>query len=67
MSFFYFKHNVIKADVFTSVVLMTFPSEVQYDNWLTKLRTFFNKKAMAFLRENGQKIHSVLPEFWEMI
>ncbi len=33
---------------------MTFPSEVKYDNWLTKFRTFYNKKAIEFLRENGQ-------------
>ena len=42
------------SDVFTSVVLVTFPSEVQYDNWLAKFRTFYNKKAMEFLCENGQ-------------
>ena len=42
------------SDVFTSVVLVTFPSEVQYDNWLAKFRTFYNKKAMEFLRDNGQ-------------
>ena len=42
------------SDVFTSVVLVTFPSEVQYDNWLTKFRTFYNEKAMEFLRKNGQ-------------
>ena len=42
------------SDVFTSVVLVTFPSEIQYDNWLAKFRTFYNKKAMEFLRENGQ-------------
>ena len=42
------------SDVFTSVVLVTFPSEVQYDNWLAKFRTFYNKKAMEFLRKNGQ-------------
>ena len=42
------------SDVFTSVVLVTFPSEVQYDNWLAKFRTFYNKKAMEFLRNNGQ-------------
>ena len=41
-------------DVFTSVVLVTFPSEVQYDKWLAKFRTFYNKKAMEFLHENGQ-------------
>lgn len=42
------------SDVFTSVVLVTFPSEVQYDNWLMKFRTFYNKKAMEFLSDNGQ-------------
>ena len=42
------------SDIFTSVVLVTFPSEVQYDNWLTKFRTFYNKKAIEFLRNNGQ-------------
>ena len=41
-------------DVFTSVVLVTFPSEVQNDNWLAKLRSFYSKKAMEFLHENGQ-------------
>ena len=54
LSFFYFKHNIITADVFTSVVLVTFSSAVQYDNWLKKFRTFYNKKAIEFLRENGQ-------------
>ena len=42
------------ADVFTSGVLVTFPSEVQYDNWLTKFRTSYNKKAIDFLRGNEQ-------------
>jgi hypothetical protein len=42
------------SDVFTSVVLVTFPSEVQYDNWLAKFKTFYNKKAIEFLSENGQ-------------
>ena len=42
------------SDVFTSVVLVTFPSEVQYDNWLLKFRTFYNNKAIEFLRNNGQ-------------
>ena len=42
------------SDVFTSVVLVTFPSEVQYDNWLMKFRTFYNNKAMEFLHDNGQ-------------
>ena len=42
------------SDIFTSVVLVTFPSEVQYDNWLTKFKTFYNKKAIEFLSENGQ-------------
>ena len=42
------------SDVFTSVVLVTFPSEIQYDNWLAKFRTFYTKKAMEFLSENGQ-------------
>ena len=42
------------SDIFTSVVLVTFPSEVQYDSWLTKFRTFYNKKAIEFLRNNGQ-------------
>ena len=42
------------SDVFASVVLVTFPSEVQYDNWLMKFRTFYTKKPMEFLGENGQ-------------
>ena len=42
------------SDVFTSVVLVTFPSEIQYDNWLAKFKTFYNKKAIEFLRDNGQ-------------
>ena len=42
------------SDVFTSVVLGAFPSEVQYDNQLAKFRTFYNKKAIEFLRDNRQ-------------
>ena len=42
------------SDIFTSVVFVTFPSEVQYDNWIAKLRTFYNKRAMEFFYENGQ-------------
>ncbi len=42
------------SDGFTSVVLITFPLEVQYDNRLMKFRTIYNKNAMEFLRENGQ-------------
>ena len=42
------------SDVFTSVVLVTFPSEIQYDNWLAKFKTFYNKKAMEFLHNSGQ-------------
>ena len=42
------------SDVFTSVVFVTFPSEVQYDNWLAKFRIYYSKKAMEFLRENAQ-------------
>ena len=45
---------MIMADVFTSVVLVTFPSEIQYDNWLAKFKTFYNKKAMEFLHNSGQ-------------
>ena len=42
------------SDVFTSVVLVTFPSEIQYDSWLTKFRTFYNEKAVDYLKNNGQ-------------
>ena len=39
---------------FTSVFLVTFPSEVQYGNLLIKFGTFYNTKAIEYLRENGQ-------------
>ncbi len=44
----------MEIKIFTSVVIVTFPSEIQYDLWLDKFRTFYNKKAMEFLRDNGQ-------------
>lgn len=44
----------MEIKIFTSVVIVTFPSEIQYDLWLVKFRTFYNKKAMEFLRDNGQ-------------
>ena len=42
------------SDVFTSVILVTFRSDVQFDNWLAKFRTFYNEKAVEFLREDRQ-------------
>ena len=36
------------SDVFTSVVLVTFPSEVQYDNWLESLELFTIRKPWSF-------------------
>ena len=39
---------------FVSVVLLTFPSRVQYDLWYEKYITFYSPKAVEFLKENGQ-------------
>ena len=39
---------------FVSVVLLSFPSKVQYDLWYEKYITFYNSKAVDFLKKNGQ-------------
>ena len=39
---------------FVSVVLLTFPSKVQYELWYEKYITFYSPKAVKFLKENGQ-------------
>jgi hypothetical protein len=39
---------------FVSVVLLTFPSKVQYDLWYDKYTTFYSPKAVELLKENGQ-------------
>ena len=39
---------------FISVVLLSFPSKVQYDLWYEKYITFYNTKAVDFLKKNGQ-------------
>ena len=39
---------------FISVVLLSFPSRVQYDLWYQKYITFYSPKAVEFLKNNGQ-------------
>ena len=39
---------------FISVVLLTFPSKIQYDLWYEKYITFYSPKAVEFLKANGQ-------------
>jgi hypothetical protein len=39
---------------FVSVVLLTFPSKIQYDLWYEKYITFYSSKAVDFLKANGQ-------------
>jgi len=39
---------------FVSVVLLTFPSRVQYDLWYEKYITFYSPNAVEFLKGNGQ-------------
>ena len=39
---------------FISVVLLSFPSKVQYDLWYEKYITFYSPKAVEYLKENGQ-------------
>ena len=39
---------------FVSVVLLSFPSKTQYDLWYEKYITFYNSKAVEYLKKNGQ-------------
>ena len=39
---------------FVSVVLLSFPSLVQYNLWYQKYVTFYSPKAVEFLKNNGQ-------------
>ncbi len=39
---------------FVSVVLLSFPSQVQYDLWYEKYTTFYSIKAVEYLKNNGQ-------------
>ena len=39
---------------FVSVVILSFPSRIQYDLWFEKYNTFYSSKAVQFLKENGQ-------------
>ena len=39
---------------FVSVVLLSFPSQLQYDLWYEKYNTFYSPKAVEFLKSNGQ-------------
>ena len=39
---------------FISVVLISFPSRVQYDLWYEKYITFYSPNAVEYLKENGQ-------------
>ncbi len=46
--------NENKSSNFVSVVLLSFPSKVQYDLWYEKYDTFYSSKAIEFLKKNGQ-------------
>ena len=39
---------------FVSVVILSFPSRIQYDLWYEKYTTFYSSKAIQFLKDNGQ-------------
>ena len=39
---------------FISVVLLSFPSRVQYDLWYEKYITFYSSQAVEYLKKNGQ-------------
>jgi hypothetical protein len=43
-----------QSNTFVSVVLLSFPSKVQYDLWYEKYITFYSTKAVEFLKDNGQ-------------
>ena len=46
--------NGIESKKFISVVLLSFPSQVQYDLWYEKYTTFYSRKAVEFLKKSGQ-------------
>ena len=46
--------NKTQSKNFVSVVLLSFPSQAQYDLWYEKYITFYNSKAVEFLKKNGQ-------------
>ena len=46
--------NKAQSKNFVSVVLLSFPSQTQYDLWYEKYITFYNSKAVQFLKKNGQ-------------
>ena len=46
--------SITKSKNFVSVVLLTFPSKVQFDLWYEKYTTFYSTNAIKFLQENGQ-------------
>ena len=48
------KMNKTQSKNFVSVVLLSFPSQAQYDLWYEKYITFYNSKAVEFLKKNGQ-------------
>ena len=48
------KMNKTQSKNFVSVVLLSFPSQAQYDLWYEKYKTFYNSKAVEFLKKNGQ-------------
>ena len=48
------KMNKTQSKNFVSAVLLSFPSQAQYDLWYEKYITFYNSKAVGFLKKNGQ-------------
>ena len=47
------KMNKTESKNFVSVVLLSFPSQAQYDLWYEKYITFYNSKAVEFLKKMG--------------
>ena len=45
------KMNKTQSKNFVSVVLLSFPSQAQYDLWYEKYITFYNSKAVEFLKK----------------
>ena len=46
--------NNNQSKIFMSVVILSFPSRIQYDLWYEKYITFYSSKAVKFLKDNGQ-------------
>ena len=45
--------NKAQFEIFARVVLLSFPPKAQYDLWYEKYITFYNSKAVEFLKKMG--------------